>query len=1065
MRKIFNTTSRLLALLTLMVAGFATSMAQVEIPAGCNPLPLNEKITITGEGSAFYYFTAQTDGTLKITQWGTYDIDFFTTPEPSEGTRVIAPGYSSQTDGSYLINLTIAAGTTYFYYARFGQYDDITAVQFAWEGMGGGGGSVDTTQPITLQPQQTQPYTPAADGILTITTNNSSTGLWDGGVQYFLYTDITLRESVGYLTTVRGNNTLTSRFAVRGGHTYYLHNPMISAVTFTLSFEAGEVGAASITAIEPTPGTAFDIVNYRTAWNLLTSPSDGSFESITFTYVDNITNDEETIEVSGAEFAYGALRVPSSYYIEHFDEAKPNSYATYTIYGLKAGGSLVTNVGFYNDYVEVVEPGVVKVSYLYGAPIQLQSSTWPTTFMSAWEKGNAAGKATMTFDEPVYSVGEVSVVEGHQVYNSPSAGDEPPYSQILPNQKITVNGNNLILDFTGIEWNMPAGTSEVTVFVSGVSGTNGLNAEFDGQPVYQAYMPFQTSDVVITPAIVNYIEPADNAPVAGFTEGESITLELTQYAKGLNPTAVKGTIYDAEGDSWPAFEFSYQDMRDMWFYEIPEGQTIEFQPGETYTFKVEAYNGENVVGSENFTWFGVAPMYAGEAYLVLPNMPGLSQLNAMQVVFGDYAPLTLPEGATNVPATLTLPNGTNVDITGRLAWAERDDNGQGGVMTLAADDDNSILFQFNPTYNIPGEYTLTLADGVVDVNGYANYEVTLSYIVVGEGSVMNPASLYEPEKEILASCGWGTFTWDYQNITLVDASKVKVKVDVNTYTVEDGVTVDIIPADPNGEGGGIALWKQDDFGIDDDWGWGDDWEDDDFSTGQAMVVGVPFDASFDMETYKNITGVYTFILEEGAVVNDEGAVNPYQEYNIYVLPLYEGQPVINPEVPYVEEEWDGMVFGYYENAEVPTLDKVTIKYGNNDINFNEPVNIQMMNPETWDTYNIYEDGNVTIEENTIIIDVAEYIKENGTYNIFISEGDILIGSDLNNMSLNDYLDIYYDVTDASGIKNVVEAQDGRFDVYTVDGMKVLSTENADALGTLEPGRLYIINGKKVFLRK
>lgn len=54
--------------------------------------------------------------------------------------------------------------------------------------------------------------------------------------------------------------------------------------------------------------------------------------------------------------------------------------------------------------------------------------------------------------------------------------------------------------------------------------------------------------------------------------------------------------------------------------------------------------------------------------------------------------------------------------------------------------------------------------------------------------------------------------------------------------------------------------------------------------------------------------------------------------------------------------------------------------------------------------------------------------------------------------------------DESGVSAIVDAQDGKYVVYNVNGVMVLSTDNVSDLNKLDNG-LYIVNGKKVLVRK
>lgn len=115
-------------------------------------------------------------------------------------------------------------------------------------------------------------------------------------------------------------------------------------------------------------------------------------------------------------------------------------------------------------------------------------------------------------------------------------------------------------------------------------------------------------------------------------------------------------------------------------------------------------------------------------------------------------------------------------------------------------------------------------------------------------------------------------------------------------------------------------------------------------------------------------------------------------------------------------------------------------------------------------------GSVYVNGKPLAADAVEVIKnqiiitpgvtESGEVKIEIPVGVVIIDGVYQN---DDIVTAKYTVDIPTGIYGI-QAVDGRYEVYTIAGVRVLSTDNAAALNALENG-LYIINGKKVLIRK
>lgn len=191
---------------------------------------------------------------------------------------------------------------------------------------------------------------------------------------------------------------------------------------------------------------------------------------------------------------------------------------------------------------------------------------------------------------------------------------------------------------------------------------------------------------------------------------------------------------------------------------------------------------------------------------------------------------------------------------------------------------------------------------------------------------------------------------------------------------------------------------------------------------------------------------YTVVLPEGALYlvdtskrNVEGyqppinALQTSKPFEFGTRPYYEGEITIVPEVGTVAE-LTTVTFTFEDATEV---DLVEYPY----------VNGKQM------TEGFTVEGNV--------ITVVPGINENGEeVTVTIPAGAVIIDSLFTN---EDAIVATYTIDIDSGIAGIY-AVDGRYEVYTVNGVLVLSTKDASDLNKLENG-LYIINGQKVYIRK
>ena len=346
------------------------------------------------------------------------------------------------------------------------------------------------------------------------------------------------------------------------------------------------------------------------------------------------------------------------------------------------------------------------------------------------------------------------------------------------------------------------------------------------------------------------------------------------------------------------------------------------------------------------------------------------------------------------------------------------------------DDDGEHMLPFDGTVTLtnpitePGTYTIHFPYMAFHIGEetLATYsmEKTVDFIISGtSASLMEEATVLNPETETVGSLMLVQLTWDKQSINLNKNAKVTVNIAGEvTYDCELATTLYNEDQEP-----GIARMVDEGNNI--------------------LNIYLPFEAF-------GKTGSFVIDVPEGTVSNFDGVANPAQLLAFYVAPYTQEAMTVTPEC------------GNFGTTTVDRLTDVTVSWNGRPIAFNNGVGLRLGFGDT--QYYIYNEGLVTLDENdtTVVMNVSSLVKENGQYEIVLPDGAFLIGEG-EEMSLSQEAVFTYIVTDYSGIDSVVVPQDGRYMVYDLNGMLVLDTDSASALRTLAPG-LYVINGRKVVLK-
>lgn len=382
-----------------------------------------------------------------------------------------------------------------------------------------------------------------------------------------------------------------------------------------------------------------------------------------------------------------------------------------------------------------------------------------------------------------------------------------------------------------------------------------------------------------------------------------------------------------------------------------------------------------------------------------------------------------------------LIEGANVTITPCVldnegfAYVPSEEDGATTVLPLMPNDDNTVL-SANLSRYAEGVYDIYFPEKCAVLNGETIYNGDMHYYVnvfngMAAGSVDYPDNTYSSVISIV------NVTWNYANITFVDDQKVNVIVTTPDY---DEVQVAATLVNVNVEEG--------EGGPSNDPGDGPvvDSRAEDDETFNALSFDL-----FDLYLEKGY-GIYYIKIPEGLVQNEDGLINPEQDFDFSIYPLA-------PAPATVSTDEDKLIISYSGYASV----QVT---GEGNAEIRDADNETIDTPYLWF---MQDDNDMTLWSYTIY--TSDY--EDGDYQLVIPEAYLIMYT--NNYE-NTYLSleelIFFTVANGkvSGIKGIEAApvKAAAQGIYNLQGVKV--SKDASTVSNL-PAGIYIIDGKKVMIRK
>lgn len=204
-----------------------------------------------------------------------------------------------------------------------------------------------------------------------------------------------------------------------------------------------------------------------------------------------------------------------------------------------------------------------------------------------------------------------------------------------------------------------------------------------------------------------------------------------------------------------------------------------------------------------------------------------------------------------------------------------------------------------------------------------------------------------------------------------------------------------------------------------------------------LTVGLyELDELFDFQGEK-----ITVYIPEGIVKNEEGAINPAQEFVFIMMPV-ETEFSADPESGSTVTEANPVV---------------TVTFGGNPLEYlQSAISARTYEPEYKEiTLNMGEEVNISEDGTALLIDLS--CLEAGYYEVVIPEGFVTVTKDGKKYLCGD-LWLEYDVNiqnQDSGVEMINTEKENA--VYSLQGIRV----NGNSLSS----GLYIINGKKVIIKK
>ena len=919
---------------------------------------------------------------------------------------------------------------------------------------------------VAFKPERGEVYTftPSISGDLTVNVGAAYYYVWSPMFMgTFLYENPECTEYV-YISSSDAVGDYETNYIIKGltgGQTYYFRQDQYPGrVDFVFTMKENN-GQEPVTSVTPSTSKPF---NYVSAAEILVEGNSG------FTSVGDVTisYDGNTETLDPGKYFVTLNGPPQQLFLQiggvngpDFKKLITNlanegvSSFTITINDLMANGTPVS-LNETGEEGVTVEDGKVTLTYqIIPAPKYLpDQSYWFPTFYSYWQPKDPAGIVKLKFDQNISYVDEVKLIMGHAEFGSETGST---YDEYIMNDYVTVNGNEVSIDFTGVK--RESSQSQVTISVTNVVGVNG--------------MPVDMTQYGTVLGLFSWI-PYSAADAPAPEPGPSV--------ETLAPATVfSGLIGDYMCGEWGASDLDIQ------YKENGEAVTVQFVNPLTGYYewdeaKEEPYQYANVtlnMPGKSMTIKALLAEYGGGiggmSVAAQDDENGsntlsfkLSELYDMEWVSGDYS-IEIPEGIVkNSEGVVNPAQSIAFKMVAHYAYVS---DSQFNPMPMNENSAGIYNQQELKAVTIDFGTPIVKNVGEISYSAYGEFDqLTLAaenVTINNDNMVLNLSGLAE-----------GTYSFDIPTGYLViDGDAINASISF-TYNVWNGMKpgeMVLGPAPVGQWANNIELYygepielamENPEIDVYEDWY--SEWSDPAFSipSSKILVLDIPLEnESGEGEDsmsvlYLNIASMFdgkygTFIVDipAGLVKNAAGQLNPAQQITFTLAKIYD----VVPEVTVSEA---GIVSVVWAGADY--------------VSSNEGITPYVVCPDgTRETLSWYDSwfGTGEIETNAsydgIDINLSSFLTEEGDYEIVLPEGYLNIsyfdeatstyGSGINNEVV---YTVKYENGETSGVNTIGAAVENVIEgIYNLQGVKV----NKDLNG-LSNG-IYIINGKKVMIRK
>lgn len=593
-------------------------------------------------------------------------------------------------------------------------------------------------------------------------------------------------------------------------------------------------------------------------------------------------------------------------------------------------------------------------------------------------------------------------------YYAETEGTTTKYNYVNLTDKARIEGGSLHLDLSSLTDGYWSIVITEGFFTADVDGENKINSQVSLN--YRIITPqeFIAEDFKCTdPGNANVTQLASATVVFGQP------ISLVENAPTI--TCTKGNT------SYPVTPNVKYERDGTYSLSIVFAQTLT--EAGIYHFSIPAgvvTNGKYTNNPHEFD-VRITPYFSGQTINPEPGIVSSKQMENIVITFPGIQTVTLTENAPNITIRDSKYQTTNLSF---------DDNVEISGNTVTIKIPNLVAETYTLTIS---PFTFMLDDTYVNEYMYPSYTVWDGMPAAKVLEAPANTGYAGPDGQILLH-------WEGQTVTPTNDFAIKYKF-TNQGWLED-----------------FAVISQDCFQL-------LNYDSETSTSHNALRIDLSklyeeFTSNEDINQYylHNIT----VLIPEGILANEDGLLNPLQSFSFYFYPFAEGEPRF--------EELD--IEGIYSIV-WPDVNRMNVNYGptmqlidqsgkTTEITCGNTY--QFATPEAGKFQGAYQDPDT---QTGYCLQINLSNVEDGEYTLVVPAGVVSLyqGNDAITQYINKGAEFPILIGEASIVELANKDVEYKgYDVFTLHGVRVLHTDNISDLNSLPKG-LYIINGKKVFIRK